>query len=106
MKKITLEEFQKAQQTIIDFQSQDFVEANGSDRPCICCDKKIKAIHPETIRFPQSGMYSGGIVDRISAGYGSNKDGNMYIVAICDDCTDKLAQENKIEFAGNYMHLY
>jgi len=106
MKKIKLHEFVMAQKTIINYYSQDFKKINGIHRPCICCNVKIKPIHPEMIRFPQSGMYHGGIVDKISAGYGSDKDGDMYIIAICDKCIGKLKSKNKLEYAGNYMNHY
>jgi len=105
-KKLKLKDFQKAQQTIIDYLRQDFLEIHGDDRPCICCGEKIKPIHPEMNHFPQTGMYENGIVDKISAGFGSQFDGDMFIIAICDKCIEKLKKENKIEYAGNYMHLY
>ena len=105
-KKINLEEFEKAKQLIADYYNQDFKEIHGNDRPCICCDKKIKPIHPEIIRFPQSGMYSGGLVDKVAAGYGSSHDTDMFIIAICDECIDRLKEEKRITSAGNYMNLY
>ncbi|MEK6829036.1 MAG: hypothetical protein AABY15_02835 [Nanoarchaeota archaeon] len=103
---ISLSEFEKAKQTIINYYGQDFAKIHGSDRPCICCDKKIKPIHAETTRFPQSGMYHGGTVDKISAGYGSNVDGDMFIIALCDECIERLKKESKIQYAGNYMNMY
>lgn len=103
---VSLAEFQKAKQTIRDYYNQDFEKINGQDRPCICCDKKIKPIHAEHTQFPQKGMYLNGTVDRIAAGYGSCLDGDMYIVAICDECLKKLKEQNKIQFAGNYMNMY
>ncbi len=106
MERIKLEEFQKAEKIMVDYYAQDFKEINGHDRPCIRCDARIKPLHPEMIRFPQQGMYSGGVVDKISAGYGSDKDGDMFIIAVCDKCIDNLKQENKIEYAGNYMRVY
>lgn len=106
LKEISLSDFQAAQQTIIDYYGQDFTKIHGDNRPCICCDAKIKTLHPETTRFPQSGMYDGGTVERISSGYGSKHDTDMFIIAICDDCIDRLKKENKVQYAGNYMHLY
>ena len=105
-KKITAVEFAKAQKTIADFCSQDFKESHGEGRPCIKCNKRIHPIHSDTMRFPEGGMWLNGTVEKISSGYGSSHDGDMFIIALCDDCIDALKKENKIEFAGNYMGMY
>ena|SRR5260221_121724 len=104
-KKITLEDVAKAKQTIIAFENQEFAEVHGEGFPCLCCDKKIKAIHPEHTKHPESGAYHDGIVDKIAAGYGSKFDTEMFIIAICDDCMDNLKAANKLKYAGNYMGL-
>jgi hypothetical protein len=104
-KKITLEDVEKAKQTIIAYENQEFTEMHGDGFPCICCDKKIKAHHPEHIRQPESGSYHDGIVDKIAAGYGSKFDTEIFIIGICDDCMEKLKDGNKIKYAGNYMNL-
>lgn len=103
---ITLEQFQEALNTLTKYCNQDFKKVHGNDRPCICCNNSISPIDTIPTRFPQSGMYKNGIVDKISAGYGSDFDGNMYIIAVCDECIKKLKEENKIQSAGNYMNLY
>ena len=66
---------------------------------CICCGKKIKKLDGLPKDSDWEGMWYGGIVQRISAGYGSLLDGDMYILAICDDCV-KLKQ---LKYVGNYM---
>ncbi len=48
---------------------------------------------------PWEGMWDSGIVERIAAGYGSTLDGNMYVLAICDNCV----KEKKLMYVGNYM---
>lgn len=105
-KKITPEELEKAKQTIIAYENQEFKEAYPDGFPCICCDTKIKPIDPEYIRRPESGMYHDGIVDKVSGGYGSKHDTEMYIIAICDPCLDRLKAEKKLLYAGNYMGMY
>ncbi len=66
---------------------------------CVCCGKEI----PRFESFPKSkdweGMFDGGIVDTISAGYGSVLDGDIYVIAICDDCI----KEKKLQLVRNYM---
>lgn len=105
-KKITPEEAEKAKQTIIAYENQEFKKAYPDGFPCICCDTKIKPIDPEYIRRPESGMYHGGIVDKVSGGYGSKHNTEMYIIAICDPCLDRLKAEKKLLYAGNYMDMY
>lgn len=103
---ITREQCEKAKQTILLFENQSFIKIYGKSRPCICCNKKIKLTYPSHNNHPESASYDGGVVSKISAGYGSTHDTNMYIIALCDQCIDKLKKENKIYFAGNYMGLY
>jgi len=40
---------------------------------------------------------------RISAGYGSNHDTNVYMIAICDDCITEKMAEGKLIYAYTYM---
>jgi len=67
---------------------------------CIKCGSKIFLIEEEFHR-PEKSMWSGGIVDKIAAGYGSILDGNMYIIAICDTCIKK--NKDILEFVGSYF---
>lgn len=70
-------------------------------RYCIKCKKEIKPIEPELHSTPEySGMWENGIVEAISAGYGSRFDGNIYIIAICDDCIKE--NEDILEYIGDY----
>jgi hypothetical protein len=80
-----------------------------TEYPCICCGKKIKPLEfqhnlplqgREEIppKSPDVVMWDGGIVETIHAGYGSNLDGNKYIIAICDNCA-----KNKLELTGTYL---
>lgn len=71
---------------------------------CICCGFEIKSIEEP---FPNEnlweGMWHGGIVERISAGYGSQLDGEMYILAICDNCIKEKKENGLLKYIGNYM---
>jgi hypothetical protein len=51
----------------------------------------------------ENRMWYNGIVANISAGYGSTLDGNMYVIAICDQCVERKHQEGIIAYTGNYM---
>lgn len=103
---VSREDFEKSKQTIIEYYAQDFKAVNGAERPCICCEEKIKPHYPEHTRFPEQGSYSGGTVDKISIGYGSIYDTDQYVIALCDKCLTRLKEENKIEYVGNYMHHF
>lgn len=59
---------------------------------CMCCDKELVKLHdevPETGVPDWQNMWHGGIVDRITAGYGSSVDMTSFMVAICDECAVK-----------------
>lgn len=70
-------------------------------RYCIFCGFEIKPIESTHHEIPWQAMWNGGIIDRIVAGYGSNLDGSMYIIAICDNCIEK--NKDKFEYIGDYM---
>jgi len=91
---------------------------------CICCDSNIKPILDEdkgeewsvfttevnqykdeekTFIRAENRMWGGGIVGNISAGYGSNLDGECYVIAICDKCTNIKKLDGTIAHVGNYM---
>ena len=72
-------------------------------RRCVCCGFEIKTIYGEGEDKPWEGMWLDGTVDKISAGFGSELDGNMYIIAICDNCVRTKLKDGIIEYIGNYM---
>jgi hypothetical protein len=51
----------------------------------------------------ENRMWHKGVVEKISAGYGSTLDGDQYIVAICDDCIKEKREDGTIAFISNYM---
>lgn len=65
---------------------------------CVCCEKEIKKLDGLKDK-DWEGMWDGGIVEKISAGYGSLLDGDMYVLAICDDCV----RRKQLKYVGNYM---
>lgn len=71
------------------------------DFKCVVCEKDIKRLHPNDFNAngdPVSDMYNGGIVERISAGYGSRLDGNLHVLAICDECVNEKTLKGVIIF--------
>ncbi len=49
-------------------------------------------------------MIDNGIIHIIDAGYGSNYDGDQFIIAICDDCIKENSQDSTLLYYGNYMY--
>ncbi len=91
---------------------------------CICCKKNN--VEPESWRdgtseseedvlyFKKEGrdkstlninseMIYNGIIHVIDAGYGSNRDGDQFIIAICDDCIKVNVEDGTLLFYDNYM---
>lgn len=70
---------------------------------CLLCEKKIKLLYPKDSKRkdfrPENNMWDGGTVTIINAGYGSEVDGNVYLIAICDNC---LEINKNIIILGNY----
>jgi len=74
---------------------------------CIICDSEITLLHPgytENYKI-ESQMWNGGIVSNISAGYGSDYDGNVFLIGICDKCIKKSINNGKIIFLYDYMNV-
>lgn len=71
--------------------------------PCIKCDVEIVEFHPaeKSKENPEIGMYDSGAVDTIGVGFGSDFDGNIYLIGICDKCIEK--HTDKIKLTGTYL---
>jgi len=48
-------------------------------------------------------MVYNGIIHVIDAGYGSNRDGDQFIIAICDDCIKENLEDGTLLYYDNYM---
>ena len=75
---------------------------------CLKCGKEIKALEHDTNADNQEfkddeKMWNDGIVFKMSAGYGSKLDGNMFMGAICDECIDTMAQIDSLKYIGDYI---
>lgn len=70
---------------------------------CIVCDKEIKSLDkPFKDNDDSQGMWNDGIVNKNSAGYGSEFDGAIFMIAICDECIKK----KKPRVIGDYLLNY
>ena len=73
------------------------------NRCCICCGFEIKPVHGNNEDKPWQGMWLDGVVDKIAANYGSELDGDMYVIAVCDSCIRAKLKDGTVEYAGSYM---
>lgn len=95
---------------------------------CICCNNKVNLLEDiedgkthedviyeskeynhggkKTITHAGSRMWDDGLVDRVSAGYGSCHDGSLFIIAICDKCLTDKKECGVIAYVGDYMSPY
>jgi hypothetical protein len=70
-------------------------------KKCICCDKEISLLMPETksthpLKQEQS-MWENGIVNKISGGYGSDYDLCEFYFGICDECITSKIKSGHLE---------
>ena len=87
---------------------------------CICCGSKIElydAINnphfdmnefmnqyqPNDRYRPESQIWENGIVEGLSAGYGSKHDGSMYYIGICDECVETNTLNGRLRYSGCYL---
>ena len=76
---------------------------------CIKCDCEVNPIHfnvPKEEINPSeydAKVCWDGIVEKVSAGYGSIHDGDQYLIAICDKCITEAKENKKIIYIRNYM---
>jgi hypothetical protein len=88
---------------------------------CICCGNRIKngdnTMSLEESVFlneppTRSGgswtraenlMWTDGVVGNISGGFGSDCDGDKFVIAICDVCVKIKLNDGSLAYTGNYM---
>jgi len=76
---------------------------------CIVCDFKIEILDMSLGRMgkdnyiPSREMWNGGMIEEISAGYGSGHDGDIYYIGICDGCITKKFYDGTLRYKGSYM---
>ena len=80
---------------------------------CICCGRKIHIMDPgygdtedsEILKKlgPESQMWKDGIVLKGDAGYGSDHDGEMYYIGVCDVCININLHNGRIVYYSNYL---
>ena len=65
--------------------------------------QKRKERENKSILNINNEMIHNGIIQVINSGYGSNHDGNQFIIAICDDCIKENVEDGTLLYYDNYM---
>lgn len=73
---------------------------------CICCKSEI-VFHIPFEGYTKDILSQNveGIVSEIAAGYGSDFDGDVLIIGICDKCIRKGYEEGSLLFSHNYLNI-
>lgn len=72
---------------------------------CIVCKSKLRPSMDAELTEQTADFTPllDGAVARISCGYGSALDGNIYIIAVCDTCLKEAAKTTRLVYTGNYL---
>ena len=91
---IKKEDYKEAFATVQAYNEQLNLHIVSNRTCCVCKEKvisKIEAKHIHPLRQEQ-GMWSDGVVEKITFGYGSKHDMDSYYIAVCDDCITELKE--------------
>lgn len=61
---------------------------------CIVCGKLVRELEHFNDNDPADNCWNGGIVEWVTAGYGSVHDCSRFLVCICDNCISGLVWQN------------
>lgn len=71
---------------------------------CIICGIEVKPLNIVDVDVEDhERMIDKGIVFRLTMGYGSDLDGDMFTCALCDECIKLMRSSNIIRHDGNYI---
>ena len=66
---------------------------------CICCGISIESLEVGEGMI----LWNNGVVEEMSAGYGSINDGDLFSIGICDDCIDSNYKNGRLIYHKDYM---
>lgn len=67
-------------------------------------DHQPKNQYTQKVSTADNRMWNDGIVQIISAGYGSKHDTDQFVMAICDECINEKQDQGLLLYYGNYMN--
>ena len=62
------------------------MEDRGGVMKCLICGKNIQEVHHFNDEDPARNCWDGGVVEWVTAGYGSVHDCSRFLICICDAC--------------------
>lgn len=70
---------------------------------CICCGTNVQLLDLgcESDSPPEHGMWEDGMVDKVTAGYGSKFDCDRFLIAMCDSCIEEKVKDDTLVFLYN-----
>lgn len=76
---------------------------------CVCCGVKITKLDNSEVKDlskydPTIEMWKSGYVTKLSIGYGSSHDGDIFFLGICDKCIGENSLNGRLIFFRNYSH--
>lgn len=75
---------------------------------CVCCGFAIRRLYNYEIDLgehdPTKEMWKSGFVSELSIGYGSNHDGDIFFLGLCDNCIEEKSLNGTLIFKRNYTH--
>jgi hypothetical protein len=97
-KEITPQQVKDAKQLIADYETNLSKKYTPDFYTRICCKvNKIEPLYDKPNALEQQqGMWHHGVLISATCGYGSRHDMDTYFMAVCDDCIDKLEQDEMI----------
>jgi len=70
---------------------------------CLHCGIKIEPMDKDEKLHDPYEMVLSSVVGFVYAGFGSENDGYIFQIGICDKCIEKLLEINRIKLIGDYI---
>jgi len=73
---------------------------------CIVCGSEIEISNRDTESHKfEELVWDHGVVEKMYGNYGSVYDGDVFYIALCDDCINKKKEQGSILVINNYMGI-
>ena len=76
---------------------------------CIVCGFKIRLMYPSDYEWnpekPEECAWDGGVVEKMYMPYGSELDGDIYAVGVCDSCMKKGVDNGRVKIINTISFM-
>lgn len=69
---------------------------------CLICGEELKELYP-AVEENSYNMVDSGVVGKLFAPFGSENDGTVYQIGLCDKCIKSLVEQKKLKEIGDYL---